>query len=46
LPWSFGGYGAARSITATQVVKVLTPQSIIRAFDSGFAPLVHPSALG
>lgn len=44
LPWSFDGYGAAKSIGATTVVKVLTPQSVIRAFAAGFAPKVHESA--
>lgn len=38
-PWSFDGYGAAKSIDRTAVVKVLTPPSIIRAFIGGFAPL-------
>jgi hypothetical protein len=44
LPWSFDGYGAAKDISGTAVVKVLTPQSVIRAFDNGFAPTVHASA--
>jgi hypothetical protein len=44
LPWSFGGYGAAKSIGAATVVKVLTPQSVVRAFANGFTPLVHTSA--
>lgn len=39
LPWSFDGYGAAKSIDRTSVVKVLTPQSIIRALVGGFTPL-------
>lgn len=44
LPWSFDGYGAIKSIGGTPVVKVLTPQSVVRAFDNGFAPMVHASA--
>lgn len=44
LPWSFDGYGAAKSIDRTAVVKVLTPQSIIRALVGGFMPIVHQSA--
>lgn len=44
LPWSFDGYGTAKDIGGAPVVKVLTPQSIIRAFDNGFAPMVHASA--
>lgn len=41
LPWSFDGYGAAKRIDRTAVVKVLTPQSTIRAFNEGFMPIVH-----
>ena len=44
LPWSFDGYGAAKGIGGAAVVKVLTPQSIIRAFEAGFTPIVHQSA--
>ena len=44
LPWSFDGYGAAESISPSAVVKVLTPQSVIRAFAQGFMPKVHASA--
>jgi hypothetical protein len=44
LPWSFDGYGASQGIGGAPVVKVLTPQSIIRAFAAGFAPMVHSSA--
>lgn len=43
LPWSFDGYGAAVSIGRTAVVKVLTPQSVIKAFVEGFVPIVHSS---
>lgn len=45
LPWSFSGYGAATSIGAGEVVNVLTPQSVVRAFAAGFTPQFHPSAL-
>lgn len=44
LPWSFDGYGAVKTIGPTAVVKVLTPQSVIRAFEQGFMPIVHQSA--
>jgi hypothetical protein len=44
LPWSFDGYGAAQHIGADAVVKVLTPQSLVRAFKEGFMPMVHLSA--
>jgi hypothetical protein len=44
LPWSFEGYGAQRSIDAPTLVKVLTPRSIVRAFDAGLMPIVHQSA--
>lgn len=43
-PWSFDGYGAAKDIDGASVVKVLTPQSVIRVFDEGFMPVVHSSA--
>lgn len=45
LPWSFDGYGAAKSIDGASVVKVLTPQSVIRAFARGFSPMLHTSGL-
>jgi hypothetical protein len=45
LPWSFDGYGVAKDIGGTAVVKVLTPQSVVRAFEEGFMPMVHSSAL-
>jgi hypothetical protein len=44
LPWSFEGYGAQRSMDAATLVKVLTPRSIVRAFDAGLVPIVHQSA--
>jgi hypothetical protein len=44
LPWSFGGYGAPKSIDQVTVVKVLTPRSVVRAFATGFTPAIHPSA--
>jgi hypothetical protein len=44
LPWSFEGYGAAKTIGPTAVVKVLTPQSVIGAFEEGFMPVFHQSA--
>jgi len=44
LPWSFSGYGAAQNIDETELVKVLTPRSIVRAFAAGFTPIIHKSA--
>lgn len=46
LPWSFDGYGAAQSIALSNIVKVLTPRSIIRTFSGGFfsTKMLHPSA--
>lgn len=43
VPWSFNGYGPARMIDE-EVVQVLTPRSIVRAFEAGFKPIVHASA--
>ena len=44
LPWSFGGYGAPKSIDQVTIVKVLTPRSVVRAFAAGFTPAIHSSA--
>src|SRR5215813_6768471 len=35
-PWSFAGYGMPRSIQADEVVRVLTPASIVASFRRGF----------
>jgi hypothetical protein len=45
VPWSFEGYGQpiARPNTTAQV---LTPRSTVRAIAHGYAPAIHPSALG
>jgi hypothetical protein len=44
LRWSFSGYSAADPIPKESTVHVLTPKSIVRMFESGFRPDVHPSA--
>jgi hypothetical protein len=45
LPWSPGGYGGAADTTGTRrTVDVLTPSSIVRAIQAGYAPMLHPSA--
>ena len=44
LPWSFEGYGAPKNIDGITSVKVLTPESIVRTFATGFSPNTHPSA--
>jgi hypothetical protein len=46
LPWSFEGYGAPRHIGSKTSVRVLTPESIVRAFSAGFVPNMHSSANG
>jgi hypothetical protein len=44
-PWTFAGYeDPVPSSAAAAEVTVLTPQSIVRVFESGFAPQVHASA--
>ena len=44
-PWTFSGYGGPVPLGAAAVeVIVLTPQSIVRVFESGFTPQVHASA--
>jgi hypothetical protein len=46
-PWSFEGYGEpVANISAAAEVRVLTPQSVVRAFQVGFRPQVHASAPG
>ncbi|WP_210411845.1 hypothetical protein [Noviherbaspirillum sp. UKPF54] len=45
MPWSFAGYGLAVSFPTSAVVTVLTPQSVVAAFSSGFVPYVHESAI-
>ena len=42
-PWTFDGYGSPMSIDGTCLVKVLTPQSVIRVFANGFKPVFHTS---
>lgn len=45
-PWSFGGYGPPIAIPPTQLVRVLTPPSIVAALKADLAPQVHKSAAG
>lgn len=51
-PWTVEGYGAAITVASLPEVYVLTPMSIVRAFQAGFPlPLnngfaVHPSIAG
>ena len=35
LAWSFGGYGPARDVDPSTAVRVLTPESIVRAIRRG-----------
>jgi hypothetical protein len=44
LLWSFGGYMPATTIPSDARVRVLTPPSMVRMFDTGFMPRVHSSA--
>lgn len=44
LPWSPGGYGAARRRPAAGTVTVLTPALVVATLRAGYAPLLHPSA--
>ncbi|MDI3294387.1 hypothetical protein [Janthinobacterium tructae] len=41
LRWSFGGYGASQGIRGAPVLKVLAPQSVIRAFDDSCRWSMH-----
>ncbi len=38
LPWSFAGYGAPQARPCAGLARVLTPPSIVRAFEAGYAP--------
>jgi hypothetical protein len=42
LPWSFDGYGAPSSIKGE--LKLLTPRSVVKMFENGYAPGFHASA--
>ncbi|MFL6828244.1 MAG: hypothetical protein ACJ8E2_17455, partial [Bradyrhizobium sp.] len=42
LRWSPGGYRHAAN--ALQGAMLLTPPSTVRAFSTGYRPLLHPSA--
>ena len=42
LQWSPAGYGAPRAVPAG--VMLLTPPSTLRALQSGYQPVLHPSA--
>lgn len=44
LPWSFSGYGPAVALSASARVELLTPPGIVAALQTGYRPLVHPSA--
>lgn len=44
LRWSFEGYAYVADNIPDELVKVLTPASIVRMFSAGFEPYVHPSA--
>jgi len=44
LRWSFDGYTLHRKLPADEWVTVLTPASIVRLFQSGYVPCIHPSA--
>lgn len=43
-PWSFGGYGAALPMPDQTPVRVLTPQSMVRALRQGYRPQIHPTS--
>lgn len=42
--WSFSGYGRTESIPTGTAVSILTPQSVVAAFRTGFVPQMHASA--
>lgn len=44
LEWTPGGYRAERRREGIGIVQVLTPESSVRAIQSGFSPGIHPTA--
>ncbi|OTG66084.1 hypothetical protein [Acinetobacter silvestris] len=44
LNWSFDGYLYRTDIPAHTLLKVLTPRSIVKAFQQGFTPIFYPTA--
>jgi len=44
LPWTFSGYGPPIAIQRDEIVRVMTPLSIVSTFKSSFVPQVHESA--
>ena len=45
LPWGFGGYGPSIAIQRNEMVRVLTPLSIVSTLRANFNPQVHESAV-
>ena len=43
--WSFEGYCLQSRINLPDEVDVLTPKSIVNAFDLGFKPGIHESVI-
>jgi len=46
LPWSWDGYGEAHRPPGLREVEVLTPPANLVVLKAGFAPLLHPTAVG
>ncbi len=46
LPWSWDGYGAPVRPPGLHEVAVLTPPANLVVLKAGFAPLLHPTAVG
>ena len=42
--WSDGGYVAKRRHDPHHLVEVLTPESVVKVFQTGYRPMVHASA--
>jgi hypothetical protein len=43
-PWSFDGYGQARTLSGDTSVTLLTPPSIVAVLSAGYRPFIHPTA--
>lgn len=42
-PWSFAGYGPARTVAPRTELTVLTPAAAVAALGAGYVPQLHPS---
>jgi len=44
LRWSFDGYGSGPSVSADQLVDLVTPRTMVKVLEAGFKAQPHPTA--